>query len=736
MSPGNGKGKGSNRKGGNRKGGNRKGGGKKGKGKRKGKKVVVDSTAAALGAKLARNSGLQGISLIVSNVLHALAVFYVARKLGPSDLGSYTLLLFLSGSITQVFHLFSKPGTLRRVFGQADDDDAGAEGDFDTGDDASVQSETPQKSLGIGIIWVALLGLIGAGLTIIFRAPIAQVLLGGADSNQQELVMWAGILGGVGAIFKLTEIIIWFEGRGWTYVIIDAMRPTLNLVFMAYLISKGRGVEGAIMGAAIGTSIATLMSIVVLVRSFELGFEVREVGLIVQRGIGRMPIAMSMFTIQNADGFLLSRFVDHKQLGYYQLAQKLGFIVSFLPQGFRIALRPLRKTAMFQAVRDQYGSAVAKGQLLIYFILIAIFAILAMVLGGELLISVGGSQYQAAAPLIPLTAAMMTMPALFRTVNGQSFFPHKRAWFIGCVIFAALSFVGWMFLLVPRFGIVGTPIASLLGFGIPSAFLFIKNQRGKGRMEFRYGAVLGAIGLATAVSVFFAFVHPSDKWLQTIEIVILLGLWLIALPLTGIVPKQHRRALLEIAKGFVRRGPQGFNRHRGLRALTAKNREKLRRAVVDKIPVEVLTAAGKEGPSAGAIAGNGAGANGGGSGGRGGGRTALLTRRRRAQVTSLTNRQAAQLVRILRRVGRKGGMQLDGPTEYDARIAKFVFGDAPTAARSATMRSLIAAGADSKDLHKLEELSSYLAKAPKHAWDGQRRRRKVPVRIPVRVRRS
>ena len=294
---------------------------------------------------------------------------------------------------------------------------------------------------------MSLLGLLGAGLAILLQDWIAGWLLG--DSNQGDLVAIAGVLGGFGAIFKLTEIIIWFEGRGWTYVIVDALRPTLNLVFMGYLIAHGEGVKGAITGAAIGTGIAVLVSVVVLVRSFEFAFEFREVGLIVQRGVYRMPIAMSMYTIQNADAFLLSRFVDHKQVGYYRVAQQLGFIVSFLPQGFRIALRPLRKTAMFQAVRDQYGSAVAKGQLLIYFILIAIFAILAMVLGGELLINVAGGQYAAAAPLIPLTAAMMTMPALFRTVNGQTFFPHKRAWFISCVIFAALSFVGWMYLLVP-----------------------------------------------------------------------------------------------------------------------------------------------------------------------------------------------------------------------------------------------------------------------------------------------
>src|SRR5919201_2605488 len=364
------------------------------------------------------------------------------------------------------------------------------------------------------MVLFAILGLSFAALTIVFRSWIAGWLLG--DPGQSELVLWAGILGGVGAIFKLTEIVIWFEGKGWTYVIVDAMRPILNLVFMAYLINRGMGVKGAIMGAAIGTTLATLISFVPLIKSFEPAFEFREVGLIVQRGVGRMPIAMSMFTIQNADGFLLSRFVDHKHLGYYQLAQKLGFIVSFLPQGFRIALRPLRKTAMFQAVRDQYGSAVAKGQLLVYFLLISTFAILAMVLGGELLINVASSQYQAAAPLIPLTAAMMTMPALFRTVNGQAFFPHKRAYFIGCVIFAAVSFVGWMFLLVPLIGIAGTPIASILCFGLPSGFLFVKNQRGKGKIEFRYGAVLGAAAIATAIAFFFRYVHPADKWLQLV----------------------------------------------------------------------------------------------------------------------------------------------------------------------------------------------------------------------------
>src|SRR5215218_7494898 len=76
-----------------------------GKRRRKQRSAPVDSSAAALGTKLARYGGLQGVSLLTSNLLHALTVIYVARQLGPSNLGVYTLLWFLSGSITQVFHL-------------------------------------------------------------------------------------------------------------------------------------------------------------------------------------------------------------------------------------------------------------------------------------------------------------------------------------------------------------------------------------------------------------------------------------------------------------------------------------------------------------------------------------------------------------------------------------------------------------------------------------------------------
>ena len=68
-----------------------------------------------------------------------------------------------------------------------------------------------------------------------------------------------------------------------------------------------------------------------------------------------------MWVVGYADIFILSRFVDHAELGTYHLASRVAFLVAVLPGGYRKALRPLQKTPMFRAVEDEYGVGNARG---------------------------------------------------------------------------------------------------------------------------------------------------------------------------------------------------------------------------------------------------------------------------------------------------------------------------------------------------------------------------------------
>jgi len=188
--------------------------------------------------------------------------------------------------------------------------------------------------------------------------------------------------------------------------------------------------------------------------------------------------------------------------------------------------------------------------------------------------------------------------------------------------------------------------------------------------------------------VFDKFVHPSNKWLELTEIVMLMALYVFLLFATRVVPVYHRAPLWHIASSMFRRRPHGFDRQVALKSLGPRQRRLLREAVVDRLPVEALDGS------------NGVRVNGGDGEG--------------AQDV-----EPERLVKILRKAGAKGGIPVGKVTQHDARIAKFLFADSPTAARNATMRGLVSAGADANDLRALEDLVEYLSRTPKSQWRGK-----------------
>jgi hypothetical protein len=98
------------------------------------------------------------------------------------------------------------------------------------------------------------------------------------------------------------------------------------------------------------------------------------------------------------------------------------------------------------------------------------------------------------------------------------------------------------------------------------------------------------------------------------------------------------------------------------------------------------------------------------------------------------------LVNALRQVGNHGGVPSGRPTRRDGEIAIFLFEDASTAVRAATMRGLLEAGVDPNQLRALEDLTKTLAKLPVEAWTDEpvkrgyrRRRRRVAEQLRERA---
>ncbi len=629
--------------------------------------VDPGGTGAVLGVRLLRYAGVQGLSLFVSNLIQLASVVVVAAFLGPADLGQYALLLFLAGIVTQVFVVLSKAGTLRRVFGGGDDDD-------DDDDDDSVVSKSPQRTLGVGLLWSLVLGFSGAAVMIALREPIADWLLG--PEGDPVFVVWAAATVAFWSTAKLTSITIWFERRPTAFLIADASRPLVSLVALVVLLAAGAGIEGAIASTAFGVAGASLIGIFMLRRSFHPALDPVETWEIIKQARRRAPIVFPFWIIQNADVFLLSRVVSETELGIYTLASRLGLVVSFLPQGFRMAMRPLRKGAIFQAVSDEYGQRTQKGELLGYFTLLCIFAVLAMILLGEVVVSLAPPEYADAAPLIPFTAAALVMPAFYRTVNQNTILPNGRRVFVAGCLSGMVLFCGLTYVLASPIGVYAAPVSMLIGLGVPAGYMFVSAQLGKSPIDFPYRGVLTAFVLAAAISALFLSLPDLGTVVSIVIAGGLLAGFLAGLIVFRVVPENHWRPLAHMARSTIRGSTvSGFNPRAGIRSIPEDQRKPLRRAIKKGIPAKRL---------------------------RGG--------------------KGDELVGILRRLGAAAGVpDVAEPTSRDEEISLYLFERAPTAVRNASMRRLLSDGAASDELRALEDLVSHLRRVPDDAWEGARK---------------
>jgi O-antigen/teichoic acid export membrane protein len=647
---------------------------------------------AAIGTHLAKFSSFQGVSLLLTNLLHYSSLIVVARFLGPGSLGSYSLLFFLTGLVTQIIHIVSKPGTMMRTFGISDDDADDIEEDSESDEGGS----RPTYTLGVGLAWTLFLAAAIIIPVAIFQTQIASFLL--QDPGQGPVVLFATITGAVWAIFKLGEMVVWFEGRALTFALIDAARPAFNLAAIVVILALGGGVKGAVIGQTIGTCTATVACVALIWGSFQKVFSFTELAEILKRGAIRIPIATSLWVTQNSDTFILSRFLDHKSIGLYNLASRTGFMVAFLPQGFRMALRPIRKTATYEAFRREYGVAVAQGQMLAYFYLVTLTAILAMVLGGEILIVVGGPKFASVAPLVPLTAAAMTMPALFRSIAMSANYNNRRKIFVSSAIFVGIAYVllAVGFLTFTSWGIYAPPAAMICAFMLPSALMFGLSQFGDKPIQFPYLLMLEATLVAAALAVGYHFAHPAGELVQVPVIAAVMVLWLSLLFVLRIIPVHHWGPIRHIVRSALgRRSALTLNKRAGLRSLDGGGRRALRTAVVDRLPDETLVPA---------YVGDDSGDDGDGDGD---GLSWLVH----------PDAEGARLVGLLRRAGSEGGVMFADEGLIDAGISLFLFSDQPVAVRLRRMRQLLAAGVAPHELRTLEDLRNDLARAGKGVWE-------------------
>lgn len=630
-----------------------------------------------LGARVGRHASVYALGSGITLVFGLASVAALTRLLPTHDYGRLAILFVFAGVVTVFLNLGSLQGTFSWVFGGSDE-----EIDNDLDDAGAVDK---RAALGTALVYFSC-GAIVVGALIALGAPtLADLLLG--DSDSAAAVRFAGLAGGLGAVWRLVSNVPRLERRPMLYNVFAAVRATAVLSASVFLVAEGHGVEGAMLGTAMGTAASVVIGLIVIRPSFRVAFNRHDLRQILKAGRPMIPIVLAFWILNQFDLLLLSRYVSDSDVGVYRVASRVGSVLSYFVSAFLMAWLPLSRTSVSQAVKGQRGAAAMNSVIMNYFVVASLGLLLALALGADTIVRIADSSYEGASELITLISAAFVGYGCFLVLYRVSSFPRRRLAYILFAVMAAGVFNVAALILIPIMGTYGAAVALIIGNFSAAAGLLICSQRGPRPVPFEYRRIAAIFALAAACYLVASFGgRLAGDWRPLVDVVVI-GAFPVLLVVTRTIPQAHLRPLRTVLAGLLPERRKRDHLAAGLLRINAEERAALEILLHHRLAADdVADIAGME-----------------------------------------LERVRAAAVRALRIVS--GGDATT--TSLDGEIGGFLLSRASVADRDATARRLWSEGADPAELDQLESAAQALIKAPRRIWAVMRAAEAAADRPPA-----
>lgn len=287
------------------------------------------------------------------------------------------------------------------------------------------------------------------------------------------------------------------DERSIAYSVIGVLKLLLTLVLTIVLIIYfGQNIEAVLYGQLAGELLNFIIIIPMLIKNMEFKFYVKIIPDSIKFGLPLIFSALAMNLLNGSDRYVLKYLSGAEQLGLYELAYKFsGIINMFLIMPFSLTLMPVA----YKYYKTE-GDKRFYSKLMTYLAFILIWAALLLSLTGKELIEIFSSspEYYPAYTVVPLInlsyvffgISMVTSLGMYLTGN------TKAVAYINLI--AALLNIGLNFILIPKMGMMGAAINTLIAF-IFLVFFTYKISNKYYKIEFEIGKILLILGLSILI---------------------------------------------------------------------------------------------------------------------------------------------------------------------------------------------------------------------------------------------
>lgn len=399
-----------------------------------------------------RDSAIYAIPSIVSRGLAVILIPLYTRVLSPADFGSFDLFIAFATLVNLTVALEVSQGVARF---------------YSSEEDAGRKVAYASSAFWFTVFCYAFF----LSAALIANKELSRLIMGrdGMETSFQVGVIYIFING----VFYLVQNQFRWEFRSRDYAVVSMLVTIMTAVFAVFLTYVlAWGLYGLLLGMACGALLGCMYGLWHLRNSFRFQFQWSRLREMLVFSAPLVPSGIAVFITLYIDRLMINHFLSLDDVGLFGIGYRFASMVGLVMVGFQGALTPL----IYSNYRDEHTPK----QLAIIFRGFIVFSLLIFLslslFASEILYLMTTPDYYPAASIVIFLTPAILLSNMYIFAPGISI--AKKTYLIlyinigGAALNTALNFV-----LIPKFGITGAAIATLLSYaGVFFAYMRLSQK--------------------------------------------------------------------------------------------------------------------------------------------------------------------------------------------------------------------------------------------------------------------
>ena len=403
---------------------------------------------------LAKHSLIYAIGNAMNRVVALLLLPVYTRFLTPYDYGIKEL-VGLSTDIISVLLATTISGAIYRFYFEYEDE------------------KNKNEVISSAVIALACIGSIALGVLYLNTRFFAELILDSSDLSHFFTIsftsMWFQSLNNIGYNYLRAN------KKSFQFITLSFIKMILVIGLNIYLICFMKiGVLGILVSTLVGAIAMFLLLVVPMVFKIKLRFSKSKIKEMAVFGLPLIPAQFGAFIVHLSDRFFIKEYCSIAEAGLYSLGYRFGAIPgNFLSDPFNQVYQPRRFELYKQENSEHFF-----GQIFTYFLYFMAFAGLgASVLTYDILRIIADEKFWSASKIVPIIVLATTIFSFHYHLNFGILITKKTKYLAYINFSNAFVVMALNFLLIPRYGIYGAAIATLIAFVYKVALTYYFSNR-------------------------------------------------------------------------------------------------------------------------------------------------------------------------------------------------------------------------------------------------------------------